>query len=154
MRPVEYSHRQIGKIQIWASIIAIVIILLATVFAPEIRFILAVVILVLGAALLLFSTLTVEITSGAIQVSFGPIHLIRKAVPVDQITGIAKVKNRWIYGWGVRKVPNGTMYNISGFDTVEIGLSTGKRFLIGTDEPDRLISALEKATGLEMSAPE
>ena len=149
-----YSHRQIGKIQIWASIIAVIIILITSFFTPEILFLLIIVVLALVCGLLLFSTLTVEVTQAGIRIAFGPVPVIRKMITFDQISDFARVESPWYYGWGVRPIRNGKLYNISGYEGVEIRLTTGKRLRIGTDDQDGLIEALVKTTGLPVSTNE
>ena len=47
--------------------------------------------------------------------------------------------------WVIR---NGWLYNVSGFDAVELELASGKLCRIGTDEPGRLLHAIEQAAGL------
>ena len=41
------------------------------------------------------------------------------------------------------------MYDIWGLDAVELDLQSGKKFRIGTDEPDALIAALTSHTSLQ-----
>ena len=48
-------------------------------------------------------------------------------------------------GWGIRKVVGGWMFNVAGLDAVELGLSKGGLFRIGTDEPDQLLEAITQA---------
>ena len=50
------------------------------------------------------------------------------------------VKNHWYCGWGIRWCLRFKMwiYNVSGFDAVEIKLKNGKTYRIGTDEPKKL----------------
>ncbi len=57
------------------------------------------------------------------------------------------MSNRWYYGWGIRLTPHGRLYNLSGLEAVEVQLNTGKKFRIGTDEPDALVRALRAAIG-------
>jgi len=52
------------------------------------------------------------------------------------------VRNPWYYGSGIHLTPYGWLYNISGFDTVQITMSGGKSFKIGTDEPVGLEKAI------------
>ena len=52
------------------------------------------------------------------------------------------VRNKWIYGWGIRRLPGGWMYNVWGLDAIELDLVSGKRFRIGTDDPDGLLAAI------------
>jgi len=50
------------------------------------------------------------------------------------------VKNHWYYGWGIRAWlwPRMVIFNVSGFDAVEIAMKNGKIYRIGTDEPEQL----------------
>ena len=59
---------------------------------------------------------------------------------------IAPVRNSWIHGWGIHRTPHGWLYNVSGWEAVEIALTSGKRFRLGTDEPQQLTQALLAAT--------
>jgi hypothetical protein len=54
------------------------------------------------------------------------------------------VKNKWYFGWGVRRWfwPKMWIYNVSGFDAVEIVLKNGNIYRIGTDEPEKLERAI------------
>ena len=58
------------------------------------------------------------------------------------VRGVRQVRNKWWYGWGIRKIPKGWMYNVWGLDAVELEMESGKVFRIGTDEPDQLLGAL------------
>jgi len=57
------------------------------------------------------------------------------------------VKNHWYYGWGIHLTPHGWLYNISGFLAVEIQMKSGKKYRIGTDEPKKLIEAIQQSLG-------
>lgn len=93
--------------------------------------------ILLGIVALLFGTLTVEVDDRAIRLWFG-IGLIRKTIPLAEILSSRPVRNRWWWGWGIRAIPGGWLYNVSGLDAVEVVLRNGKVFRIGTDEPQRL----------------
>jgi hypothetical protein len=58
------------------------------------------------------------------------------------------VKNPWYYGWGIRLIPGGWLYNVSGFWAVELQMKNGKRYRIGTDDAEGLAKSLEAALGL------
>ena len=64
---------------------------------------------------LLFYGLTTKVTLDTITISFG-IGLIRKRIELKRVKSIETVKSPWYYGWGIRIIPNGTLYNISGSD--------------------------------------
>ena len=46
------------------------------------------------------------------------------------------------FGWGIRKVSRGWMYNNAGRNAVELSLRSGKVFRIGTDQPVELLAAI------------
>ena len=48
-------------------------------------------------------------------------------------------------GWGIRLIPNGWLWNVSGLGAVELSLVNGQRFRIGTDEPEQLATAIQGA---------
>jgi hypothetical protein len=89
----------------------------------------------------LFATLTVEIRDGLLRFRFG-LGLIRKKLKIAEIESCEVVRNPWYYGWGIHATGKGWIYNVSGFEAVEIFMSDGRRLRIGTDEPDLLRKAI------------
>jgi len=59
---------------------------------------------------------------------------------LHDILSVKTVKNHRYYGRGIRGWlwPKMCIYNVSGFDAVEIKLKNGKIYRIGTDEPKKL----------------
>jgi hypothetical protein len=51
-------------------------------------------------------------------------------------------------GWGIRWTPASWMWNVSGFDAVEITYASGKRFRIGTNQPKELAAAITAALSI------
>lgn len=94
--------------------------------------------------LLLFHSLTVEVVHGYLKIRFG-IGLIRRSFRVKDIAGAEKIRTRWWNGWGIKLTPKGWLFSVSGFDAVQIHLNNGRRYCIGTDEPDRLLAAIQAA---------
>jgi len=90
----------------------------------------------------LFHSLTVRVSHNAIAISFG-IGIVRKSFVIDDIQTVAIVENHWYNGWGIRWIRGGWLYNVSGFDAVEIKLKNGRRYRIGTDQPRELLAAIE-----------
>jgi hypothetical protein len=101
---------------------------------------------ILGLALLLFGTLTVEVDRERVRSVFG-VGLIRKTVPLADVAAFQPVRNPWLAGWGIRVIRGGMLWNVSGLDAVELALRDGRFFRIGTDEPAALVRALETAVG-------
>ncbi len=93
-----------------------------------------------------FSTLTVSINESHLRIKFG-YGIAKKSFDLRKITSAKKVKNHWYYGWGIRVWfwPYMWIFNISGFDAVEIKMKNGKIYRIGTDEPDDLERAINQA---------
>ena len=104
---------------------------------------------VLSIILALFHSLTVCVSSNEIALAFG-IGLIRKSFPVVEIESAAIVRNRWYHGWGIRMLRSGWLYNVSGYDAIEIQLKNGRRYRIGTDQPQELLAAVESVTAIAL----
>jgi hypothetical protein len=103
--------------------------------------------LILAAILLLlvsqFSRLTTAVTDDAFECWFGS-GLIRRRIPLARIEDASVVRHRWFYGWGIRLTPRGWLWNVSGLGIVELSLEKGRRFSVGSDEPERLAAALRQ----------
>ena len=90
-----------------------------------------------------FSSLTIEVNDQELVSYFGP-GVWRKRVPLSDIAAATRTASTPFEGWGIRITPRGMLYNVSGLDDVEIGLAGGESFRLGTDEPDRLVAAIEE----------
>ena len=101
---------------------------------------------ILAVVLVLFSTLTVTVDDVAVRLAFG-LESLRREVRLDEITMARRVRNAWYAGWGVRIIPRGRLYNVGGLDAVELVLDSGRVVRIGTDEPDALLAAVQRAAG-------
>jgi len=80
-----------------------------------------------------------------VKIKFG-YGIFRKRFALKEIISAEAVKNHWYYGWGIRRrlIPPMWIYNVSGFDAVEIKMRNGKTYRIGTDEPQRLEQAIKQ----------
>jgi hypothetical protein len=96
------------------------------------------------AVIVLFSSLTIAIQDGAIEVFFGP-SVIRRRIPLEQIADAQVVATPWYYGWGVRWTPTGWLWNVAGVRGVEIQLRDGRRFRVGSDQPEEVAATLRHA---------
>jgi len=136
-----YKHTQIGYVLIIALGAAVVMIgnlAVATKFNPGVFLPLAIMIL----CLLAFATLTVQVNDQAIILRFG-IGLIRKSFRLQDIQAYQAVKNPWYYAWGIHAIPGGWIFNVSGWEAVELQMKNGRKYRIGTDDVQRLVSVLE-----------
>jgi hypothetical protein len=93
--------------------------------------------------LLLFYRLKVVVFNDKILITFG-VGLIWKIVDISRIKRIEIVRNPFYYGWGLRIIPNGMLYNISGFKAVELHFhDTGRILRIGSANPAKLKQEIE-----------
>jgi hypothetical protein len=111
----------------------------------------SVVFAIVGAALaligFLFGSLTVTIDDTLLRTQFGN-GPIKKTIGMDDIVSAEIVRNKWWYGWGIRRAPRGWMWNIAGLDAVAIHRRNATTFVLGTDEPERLLNAIVSAANL------
>lgn len=145
---MSYRHTQVGW-QVYGITIPLTLALLYGLRLQDAQ-VFGLVIAIVAAAFALFGWLTVEIDVRRVLITFG-IGLIKRSIPLDTIRGFAPVRNPWYYGWGLRFTPHGLLYNVSGFQAVEILLDDGRRVRVGTDEPDGLVRALQAATAVTPS---
>jgi len=141
-----YRHTQIGWVTLTAMAAGLVIVGSALVSADENWVALAVLVLLI-VAMIAYSSLTVTISDDTLEVRYGP-GLIRRQYQLADVVSSKAVRNPFYYGWGTRLTPHGWLYNVSGFDAVEVEFNTGKKIRIGTDEPQTLVTAIQEATRL------
>ena len=106
-----------------------------------------------------FATLSVSIDENWLRIKFG-YGIFRKKFAVSEIVSVRRVKNPWYCGWGIRLRfwPRIWIFNVSGFDAVEIVMKNpvsarasagrAKIYRIGTDEPEKLEAAIREAIRL------
>jgi len=145
---MRYERRQYGYLT-GGVILLMVVILLGVIFSiedPGVAPVLGIIIGVLMGAELLFMSLRVAVDASCVKLSFG-VGLIRRRIPMERIELATPVRNSWWYGLGIRLTPHGWMWNIQGLDAVELTYTNGRRFRIGTAEPEELSSAINAACG-------
>src|SRR5665811_530799 len=100
--------------------------------------------LVFVALMLAFSRLTVVVDETRVSVGFGG-GLARRRFELHTIEAARTVKVPWLAGWGIRLTPQGWLYNAWGRGAIELRFAGGRRFTIGTNEPETLLAAIELA---------
>jgi len=142
---VEYTHTQYGYTGLLTTVfmVAVTWASVPEVFAESatagtlfVTFVVAMIALTFW-----FSRLDVTVATTEIKVSFG-FGKPHRVIPLAEVAEARRVRNNWIQGWGVRKISNGWMYNVWGLDAVELEMTSGDVFRIGTDEPDKLHTAI------------
>ena len=149
-----YKHTQIGYLMIVITLIVLVLFAWAQITAraepPSVNsgtnFLITAIMALILFTLASFATLTTSIDEKYLRIKFG-YGIFRKNFPLNEIVSAKQVKNHWYYGWGIRFWfwPKMWIYNISGFDAVEIVMRGGKIYRIGTDTSNELEMAIKQA---------
>lgn len=140
-----YKHTQIGYLIIYVSLAVVIyfgIILFMIDFEPVVSFVVLFIMLILTS----FMTLQVTIDKNYLRLKFG-YGIYKNGFKLKEISSVRVVRNHWYNGWGIRVWfwPYMLIYNVSGFEAVEIKMKNGKIYRIGTDEPKKLNFALNQA---------
>ena len=146
-----YHHTQIGWV-ILCSTLAPMLLITALDLPPEAGPIPSLVFLVLLAAAAAFGSLTVSVDEVHLSLRFG-LTPFRKRVRLADIASFRPVRNKWYFGWGIRYIGTGWLYNVSGLDAVEIVKGDGAVVRVGTDEPDALVRALSTVVATRQAEP-
>jgi hypothetical protein len=144
---MNYKHTQIGYLMLVVTLAVLVLfasVYIAASAEPDsvdsgtnfaVTAVMALILFILAS----FASLQVIINEKYLRIKFG-YGIFRKNFLLSEIASAKQVKNHWYYGWGIRGWlwPQMWIYNVSGFDAVEIKLKNGKTYRIGTDEPKNL----------------
>jgi hypothetical protein len=144
---VLYEHRQVG----WVTIIvlfaiAVLICVAAAITEPSERTLSYSMVPILLVVAALFSSLTVRVTERHLMWYFGMPGIGRR-VALSDITSIRAIKTTILEGWGIHLTWHGWVWNVAGFNAVQIVLRSGMRFAVGTPEPQAVIDAVQSARG-------
>ena len=154
--PPAYEHTQQGWIH-WLMYVIVIPLLSALYLKPNdpVLMILApvLVFLFLGLAFT-FRDLTVRDSSEELVIEFGPIHLFRKRVSYADVVAVETARSRLIDGWGIHYgVGKGWIWNIAGFDCVQLTMKDRGMLRIGTDDPQGLCGFLQTKIQKQATAP-
>ena len=148
-----YKHTQIGYLTITVTLAVLVLFSWVQITAraepPSVNsganFLVTAIMFLILIIISSFITLTVSIDDKYLKLKFG-YGVFKKKFLLNEIVSVKSVKNRWYYGWGIkmRLWPKMWIYNVSGFDAVEIVTKSGKIYRIGTDVPGQLEVAIKQ----------
>ena len=138
-----YRHTQQGRLMLTVLLLSAAGLATVSMLEPSSPVRLVPRFLAVGSAILawLFSSLTVEVDENELRWYFGP-GIWRYRIARADIESVGHVRNHWWNGFGIRINRGFRLYNVSGFDAVELRLKTGAVRRIGTDEPQALANAL------------
>ena len=154
---MKYNHLQIAKVTIALIILATIVSSFSimmedfSVYAPEwmdasnwnlwgVGVVILVYLIVIN-----MSLLRIQIDKEQLHWHFG-IGFPKKSIALKDIISVEQKRNKWWYGWGIRKLlSGGWLYNVYGLDAVEVKTHQGKIVRLGTDEPKQLKKAIQAA---------
>ena len=146
-----YKHTQIGYLMLVVTLALLVLFawvyITASAEPPSVdsgpNFAVTAVMALILFILASFATMTASIDENYLRIKFG-YGIFHKRFAVSEIASVERVKNHWYYGWGIRLWfwPYMWIYNISGFDAVEVIMKNRKIYRIGTDAPGELEAAI------------
>ncbi len=132
-----YQHTQFGGLISSAFAAALVLELIIGFVLPPVLLLIPLLLFVW----LLFFNLTVRVNGEFVRLRFG-VGLIRKQFRLDDIQSVQPVRNAWWQGWGIHLTAGGWLFNVSGKEAVQLEMKDGRRYRIGTDEPEKLAEAI------------
>ena len=137
-----YKHTQIGYLMLVVTLAVLLLFawvyIMALAESPSVdsgpNFAVSTLMVLILFILASFATLTVSIDEKYLRIKFG-YGIFKKKFLLEEITSARIVKNHLYNGWGIRIWfwPYMGIYNVSGFDAVEISMRNGKIYRIGTD---------------------
>lgn len=94
--------------------------------------------------LLIFYKLTIEIDNSYVGFKLGT-GLVKRKFALKDIESCRPVKNSALYGIGIRLIPEGWLYNVSGRFAIELTFKNKKsKIRIGTDKPEEVAEEINK----------
>jgi hypothetical protein len=141
---MDYNHTQTGYLII-VSLILVALLFGFILTQIEFHYALLAFMVVILLLLTSFLTLNVTVNKNYLRIKFG-YGIFSKRFKIKEIVSVKIVRNKWYYGWGIRFwwKPRMIIYNISGYNAVEIKLKNRRIYRIGTDEPKQLEQAIKK----------
>jgi hypothetical protein len=148
-----YKHTQIGYLMLFVTLAILVLFVRVYITAlvepisvdsgpnAAVTTVMVLIVFILAS----FATLVVSIDEKYLRIKFG-YGIFKKKFLLEEITSVRTVKNHWYCGWGIRLWlwPKMWIYNVSGFDAVEIVMRNGGIYRIGTDVPKELEIEINK----------
>ena len=147
-KTIFYEKQQFRQVWIWIMLIIMLLILLIPIISGIFGVFLNLILFICGFCFIwLFYSmkLITKIKINGIQITFTPFTDF--IIPFNEIKKYKIGEYRPILeygGWGIRFNTSGKAYTVSGKTGLQIEISNGKRILIGTQNPEKLLQSLNK----------
>jgi len=140
---------QFGRVILWTFLFWILLMVFSYLFRLKQKvskqiFLHILVSVILALIFILSYDLTINIDKTNFSFDFGP-WVIQKTYPIKQIKSCKPVVNKRRYGYGVRRVQNSWLYNVSGLKAVELEFfNNEKRIRVWTNNPEEICRRIKE----------
>ena len=137
-----YEHQQHATWMYWLAIVLIGSFMLIAHAQPAASLGLTIATVAIAASFLIGSRMRTSVDGDEVRWAFGwgwP----GASIPLVQIASVEIVQTNLLEGWGIHwTIWHGWVWNISGFQAVQLTRSDGSRVTLGTDDPEGLYDAI------------
>ncbi|GAH10478.1 unnamed protein product [marine sediment metagenome] len=92
-----------------------------------------------------FRQLTVSDEGDRLRICFGPLPLFQRRILYADIESVQRSRSTILDGWGIHlSLSGGVVWNLWGFDCVDVYRKKGSKLRIGTDDPEGLETFLKR----------
>lgn len=137
-----YEHQQHSTWMYWIAIAVLGMFVLLSRADPAAGLGLAIASIVVAASIAIFSRLTTRVDADAVSWFFGwgwPAG----SIPLADIQSVEGTETNLVEGWGIHwTIWHGWLWNVGGFQAVEMIKRDGSRITLGTDDPQGLYDAI------------
>ena len=143
---MRYDHTQTGPLYLLLLLLAVAS-FVATLFMKEAVIQVTVSISSVVFLLLAFSfrDLTVSDQTTELLIAFGPLPIFKRRLQYSEIERVETARSTLMDGLGIHMSPSGGwVWNLWGYDWVDVWYRQGRKVRIGTDDPAGLAGFLEE----------
>ncbi len=146
----EHKYIQFGTISL-VLMVPVFIMIIIMLFTIGLKDLIQSLVLILLAVtflicILIFYKMTIQINDTHVIFRMG-IGLITREYELSQIKSCRPVRNSPFYGIGIRKIPGGWLFNVTGMEAVEISFKNKKQIVrIGTNKSEEISAIISKLT--------
>jgi hypothetical protein len=146
---MRYKHTQTAPLSLILSAVGMAMLIAARqIPQPETGLVLFVIAGLVFLLALSFGQLTVRDDDDHLLIRFGPLPLFRRRIAYADMKNVERGRTTILDGWGVHLSPSGGwIWNLWGFDCVDVHFKKGRKLRIGTDDPKRLEAFLKGQIG-------
>jgi hypothetical protein len=145
MEPAPYQETQTG---VWTLVALFFIGALEVKFGLNLQpewFTLALVV-GLGLLAVIFSSMTIRVTSEAVEWWLG-LPLMKRRIPIADIASVRAGQVGWLTGLGIRTDGRNVTWIVTGRSVVILTLANGRHTRLGSNEPERVVEVIRAALG-------